>query len=158
MTFKLLSGMFVLQSGLMAVLTGGVPLCCVYLRIWPRHCKHLVRPVCSLPVETCDRWRGNVWLKHIFNHGCSCPPKIARAPWPYMCRPAACAWGGIMYLGHTIRAAGSLLLLTSRPITGQWGLSFCPHTASPCMSPSSTVSVSSTFSPSWTRTVGGVFP
>lgn len=50
-----------------------------------------------------------------------------------------------MYLGHTIRAAGSLLLLTSRPITapGTRPLSLClgtahhaSHPAQPRMSPS----------------------
>lgn len=47
-----------------------------------------------------------------------------------MCRPPACAWGGIMYLGHTIRAAGSLLPLSSRPIAAKgWGPSFCLETA-----------------------------
>ncbi len=52
----------------------------------------------------------------IFDRTSSCLPKIACIPQPYMCRPPACACGGIMYLGHTIRAAGSLLLLTRRPL------------------------------------------
>lgn len=83
-----------------------------------------------------------------------------------MYRPPACAWGGIMYLGHTILAAGSLLLLTTRPIAAPetrplflpWDSSPCISDSSPCMLPSSTANVSSTFSPSWTRTVGGVCP
>lgn len=93
----------------------------------------------------------------IFDRTGSCLPKIACTPRPYMCRPPACAWGGIMYLGHTMQAVGSLLLPTNRPNTASGTRPlFLSWDVSKCISPSLTVSAFSTFSPSWTRTAGGV--
>lgn len=64
-----------------------------------------------------------------------------------------------MYLGHTMQAVGSLLLPTSRPNTAPGTRPFfLSWNGLTCILPSSTVSVSSTFSPSWTRTAGGVCP
>lgn len=132
----------------------------LYLRTRPGQCKHLAHSTACCLLRAMTDGKGAYGSNtSIFDRTGSCLPKIACTPRPYMCRPPACAWGGIMYLGHTIRAGGSLLLLTSRPIatTGTRPL-FLSQDGSPCTSPSSTANVSSTFSPSWTRTVGGVCP
>lgn len=131
----------------------------VYLRTRPGECKHLAQSsACCLLRAMTDGKGAYSSNTSIFDCAASCLPKIACTPRPYMCRPPACAWRGIMYLGHTIRAAGSLLLLTSRPITASGTRPLFQSPDSPCISPSSTVNVSSTFSPSWTRTAARVCP
>lgn len=132
----------------------------LYLSTRPTQCKHLAQPcACRLLRAMTDGKGAHGSNTSIFDRTGSCLPKIACTPRPYMCRPPACAWEGIMYLGHTIQAAGSLLLPTSRPIaaSGTRPL-FLSRKGSPCNSSSSTANVSSTFSPSWTRTAGGVCP
>lgn len=105
-----------------------------YLRTRPAQCKHLDQSsACRLLRAMTDGKGAYGSNTSIFDRTASCLPKIASTPRPYMCRPAACAGGGIMYLGHTIRAAGALLLLTSRPIaTAGTRPLFLSEDGSPC--------------------------
>lgn len=133
---------------------------CLYLTTRPGQCKHLARSSARCLLRAMTDGRGAYGSNtSIFDRTGSCLPKIACTPQPYMCRPPACAWGGIMYLGHTMQATGSLLLPTSRPITASGTRPvFLSWDVWKCISPSSTGSASSTFSPSWERTAGGVCP
>ncbi|KAI9529747.1 hypothetical protein NQZ68_007986 [Dissostichus eleginoides] len=88
------------------------------LKVGPGQCKHLLALSSGYHLlrAMTDGKGAYVSNTSIFDRAASCLPKIACSPQPYMCRPAACACGGIMYLGHTIQLASALLLLSTRPL------------------------------------------
>lgn len=95
--------------------------------------------------------KGDVWPQHIFDHAGSCPPKITSSPWPYMSKASSVR----LRRHHVSRPHNTGCVRCCAPA----GLS--PprdEPLSPCSSPSSTGNVSSTSSPSWTRTAEGACP